>query len=272
MTSAQKVIKYLAIAFAVFLIITIISTLLGVLYALSEILGLRTDDASGGPMVTTSFENADITALEIDIDYTNLIMKTGEFFKVETNNEDISCKQSNEKLVIKDKNYNWFGTHNNEDLIVYIPEGLELEKVEINAGVGKIDIENLTAKKLSFELGAGETEVKNLTVSNECSIEGGAGRVNILGGTIKDLDLDMGIGEINLTSKLTGKADIDAGVGNLNINLQGDKETYKIKANKGIGTIKIDGKDISNSEICGNGENYIEVDGGIGNIDIDFEQ
>lgn len=271
MTSAQKIIKYLAIAFAIFLIITIISTLLGVLYALSGVLGLRTDDETGGPMTTTSFENADITALEINIDYTNLTIKTGEFFKVETNNSDISCKQSNDKLVIEDKNYNWFGAHNNEDLIVYIPEGIDFERVEINAGAGKIDIENLTAEKLSFELGAGETEVKSLTVTNKCEIEGGAGRVNILSGTIKDLDLDMGIGEVNLSCKLTGKTDINAGVGNLNINLQGAKESYKIKADKGIGTIKIDGRDISNSETYGNGDSYIDVDGGIGNIDIEFQ-
>ena len=38
----------------------------------------------------------------------------------------------------------------------------------------------------------------------------------------------------------------------------------------GLGSIKIDGKDISNGEIFGNGENYIEVDGGVGNIKIDF--
>lgn len=271
MTPAQKIIKNLAIAFAIFLIITIISTILGALYALSGVLGLRTNDSLGGPMVTTSFENANITALEIDIDYTNLTIKTGEFFKVETNNSDIKCKQSNEKLEIEDEKYNWFSNYDNEDLIVYIPENLEFEKVEINAGAGKINIENLTTKKLSFELGAGETEVKSLNVSNECNIEGGAGRVNILGGTIKDLDLDMGVGEVNLKAELMRKTDIDAGIGNLNIKLQGSEESYKIKTNKGIGNIKIKGKNISNNETYGNGENYIQIDGGIGNIDIDFE-
>ena len=87
---------------------------------------------------------------------------------------------------------------------------------------------------------------------------------------INDLDLDMGVGEINLTSSLTGKNEINAGVGNLNIDLQGERESYKIQADKGLGAIKIDGKEISNGETFGNGENYIEVDGGIGNIDIDF--
>ena len=87
---------------------------------------------------------------------------------------------------------------------------------------------------------------------------------------INDLDLDMGVGEVNLTSNLTGQNQINAGVGKLNINLQGEKESYKIQADKGIGSIKIDGNEISNGETLGNGENYIEIDGGIGNIDINF--
>jgi len=43
MTTVQKIIKYLAIAFAIFLIVTIISTVLGVLFGLSAILGLKKD-------------------------------------------------------------------------------------------------------------------------------------------------------------------------------------------------------------------------------------
>ena len=49
------------------------------------------------------------------------------------------------------------------------------------------------------------------------------------------------------------------------------KENYRIKTDKGIGTIKIDGKEISNNELYGNGSHSIDVDGGIGNIKIDFK-
>ena len=64
--------------------------------------------------------------------------------------------------------------------------------------------------------------------------------------------------------------EINAGVGSLNIDLQGEKDSYKIQANKGLGSIKIDGKELPDGESFGNGENYIEVDGGVGNIKIDF--
>ncbi|MBQ2836377.1 MAG: DUF4097 family beta strand repeat protein [Clostridia bacterium] len=234
MTTAQKIIKYLAIAFAIFLIITIISTILTAIVALSGILGIRRAvQNSNTEMVTTSFESAEIHTLNIDIAATNLTIKQGEILKIETDNSNIDCKQNNEELKINEKDYKWFSYNNVEkQLILYIPEDLEFEKVKINVGVGKVTISS---------------------------------------GTINDLDFDMGIGEANITANLVGKNEINAGVGELNIKLQGEKDSYKVKADKGIGSIKIDGKEISNGEVYGDGENQIDIDGGIGSINIKFE-
>lgn len=271
MTVAQKVIKYLAIAFAMFLIVSIISAILSVLFGLRGILGLKKEDSSySKEMSITNFENTNILVLDIDIAYTNLTIKTGENLKVETNNSNINFKQDNTNLQIKEKSYNWFSKSNNGELILYIPENIEFDKVKINTGAGKIIIDNITTKNLSFELGAGEAKVKSLNVLNDADIEGGAGKMDVLSGTINNLDFDMGVGEVNLAIKLTGKSKIDAGVGNLNIDINGRKDDYEIKTSKGLGSIKIDGKEISNDTIYGNGVNYIEVDGGVGNITIDF--
>lgn len=270
MTTAQKIIKNLAIAFAIFLIISIISLILSATLALSGILGIkRAVQNSNKEMVTTTFENAEIHTLNIDIAFTNLTIKQGEILNIETDNSNINCKQSNQELQIKEKNHKWFSfNHVEKELIVYIPEDLEFEKVKINAGAGKINLDELNAQKLRFELGAGECEIRNLNVSKECEIEGGAGKVTISSGTINELDFDMGIGEANITADLIGKSEINAGVGELNIKLQGEKDSYKIKSDKGIGSIKIDGKEISNGEVYGDGENQIDIDGGIGSINI----
>jgi len=272
MTSVQKIIKYLAIAFAIFLIISIISMILGGLFALSGILGLKKaiDTASNDEMIATSFEKKDINTLDIDVAFTNLTIKTGDTLKIETDNTYINSEEKNQKLEIKEKNRKWFLNHEEKELILYLPESLDFDEIRIVTGAGKVDIENLNTKKLKFELGAGETKIQKINVSNECEIDGGAGKLSILSGVINDIDLDMGVGEVNLTATLTGKNEINAGIGNLNIDLQGRKESYKIQADKGIGSIKIDGKEISNGETFGEGVNYIEVDGGIGNIKIDF--
>ena len=273
MTTAQKIIKYLALAFAIFLIFTIISAILGVLYAFSNVLGLKNnDDYSINKEISTIYlQNNDIEKLNIDVVYTNLIIKTGESLKIETNNSNIKCLEKNRLLKIEEKEHNWFWQNNEGDLIIYLPENLEFKEVEIDAGAGKISIENLQTQKLDLNLGAGETKVKNLTVTKDCEIESGTGVTNIEDSLINNMDLKLGVGEVNLATLLKGKNDIDAGIGSLNITLQGGKENYKMKAEKGLGQIDIDGNNLSSSQTFGNGENYIEIDGGIGNIKVDFE-
>ena len=271
MTQAQKIIKYLAIAFAVFLIVTIISAILGGIYGLSGVLGLRKDNEIIGEMRKIELENSEVLSLDIDVACTNLSFKIGDSLNVETNNNNIKCNQNNQNLQIKEKSRNLFGRNNVGDLIIYIPETMEFEKIKINAGAGKINIENLNSKELDLELGAGETEIKNLNVTKNCNLEGGAGKVSILSGKINNLNFDMGFGETNLTASLNGESSIEAGVGNVNVNLLGEKQGYQVKIDKGLGNVSLDGEKLDISKVYGTGENYIKIDGGVGNIKVDFE-
>lgn len=272
MTLTQKIIKYLALSFAIFLIVTIISGILGGLYALSGVLGLKKEDETiKGEMSMIDFENSDVATLDIDVAFTNLIIKKGDLLLAETNNRNINCKQNNQNLQIKEKQHSWFSGNNKGDLVVYIPENLKFEKVKINAGAGKIQIENINTENLYLELGAGETTIEKLNVTKDCKIESGAGKVSILSGNINELDLDMGIGKFEVTSALTGDSKINAGIGSLELNVQGEKENYTIKASKGLGSIKIDGKETVDDVRYGSGINTIKIDGGVGSINIDFK-
>ena len=271
MTRTQKIIKYVATAFAIFLIITIISAILKGVYGLASALGLKHKKVTD-QIETINFENSEVAILNIDIAFTNLIIKDGDYLRAETNNTNISCKQNYQNLQIKENINSFIGKSSGGDLVVYVPKDLSFEVVKINTGAGKVNIENLNTKELELEVGAGETQIKNLNVEKQCKINGGAGKVTIFSGIINNLDLDMGIGETNLFATLNGKNDIDAGIGNLNITLFGNKSNYKIKTDKGIGSIKVDEMDMHDNQIWGNGENYIEVDGGIGQIKINFKQ
>ena len=270
MTSAQKVIKYIAIAFACLLIVAIISGILSAFYSILGLLGLDVNDKSNNEIITTNFENYNINQLDIEISASELIIKNADSLKAEINNDNITFKEENNKLQIKEKKHKWLQINKNQKLILYLPENINFENVNIKTGAGKVNIETIKTETLVFKLGAGEAEIKELNVIKGCKIEGGAGKFSILSGSINNLNLDMGVGETNLNTILTGKNEIDAGVGELNINLQNGKENYTITAEKGIGNIKIDGKNISNRNVYGDGINTIDVDGGIGNININF--
>lgn len=275
MTTIQKVIKYLSIAFAVFLIFTIFSAIIGAIYGISTIVGNNNTDIVGNDN-TEEMQTIDLNSdnnmayLDVDILYTNLVIKTGDYFLAKTSNNNIECKQNGNKIVITEKQDNWFFKKQKGDLVITIPSDLEFEKVKISNGAGKLSIEKLITDELDLNLGAGETIIDNI-ISSSTKIDTGVGRTIIKDGKIKDLDLDIGIGESEITAKLVGKNKIDTGVGALKLNLLGSNDDYEININKGIGEIKVDGKSVSDNVVIGTGENNVVVKGGLGEIKINFK-
>lgn len=264
MSQAQKVIKYLATAFAIFLIVTIFSGILSCIYGLTIIFGTeKTSD-----MQDINLENTS-TYLDVDLKYTNLTIEEGEYFLAKTNNSNIECKQDGNKLKIVEKNNSWF-KHKNEDIIVYIPKDLKFDYVGISSKAGSITIKNLITDNLKLNLGAGETKIENIN-SNKTKIDSGVGSFTVDNSVLEDLDFDMGIGEAKIEAKILGNSKIDTGIGSLKLKLIGNKEEYKLKINKGIGDIKVDNTKITAEEIIGDGSNFIHVDGGIGEIKISYE-
>lgn len=275
MTTAQKVIKYLATAFAVFLIITIISAILSGVYALLSALGLihTNKDIVTENLKVISKEVKEVTTLKIDLAYTNLDIKTGDDFKVETNNSKITFEENNGSVKIKEENRNWLNNNNmSSNLIIYIPEDMiAIDETKIQTGAGKINIEKLNTQSLYLELGAGDVYIENVIATGETKIDGGVGKTELKSCEINNLKANLGMGEFTFSGKLTGKSKIDSGVGAINIDLIDNKNNYKIDVSKGLGNVTLDGQKLETDRVYGIGENYLDIDGGIGEIKIDFE-
>lgn len=272
MSIGQKVIKYLAIAFAIALIVGIITTIVRVVSSIPLTLKIGKNNNDSNNIIETSsdFENENVAFLDIDIAYSNLTIRKGESLKVESSNKNIQCKQDKQKIEIKERESNWFNNTKKEELIVYVPENIQFDKVNINTGVGKVNIEILNTKVLKMDLGAGETSIQNINITESAKIDTGAGKVNIKEAKINDLRCDLGIGATEISAKLLGNTRIGTGVGSLKLDVLGKKEEYETKVNKGLGNVTIDGEKISDNEVVGNGENKIDIDGGVGEIKINF--
>ena len=89
---------------------------------------------------------------------------------------------------------------------------------------------------------------------------------------INNLKANLGIGEFVFSGKLTGKNEIDSGVGAIDIDLMDNKGNYKINVSKGLGNVTLDGQKLEMDRVYGTGENYLDVDGGIGEIKIEFKE
>lgn len=274
MTTAQKIIKYCAVAFAIFLIITIISIVSSAGYGLLNAIGIINFNRYSllENMVTISDDAEEFVSINLDIKSSNLQIKTGDKFEVKTNNSNIKYSNENGSIKIKeDKVANWFfGKIDIGELIIYIPENMkQIDEVKINIGAGTVFIEQLNTKNLYLDLGAGNVEIDKLTVSEELKINGGAGNININSGEIENVDLDLGVGNTKIKSDITGNSNINTGVGELNLYLSLDANNYKINVNKGLGKITFNDDKILDDTIIGNGENYIRISGGVGNINIE---
>ena len=267
MTTLQKVIKYLAIAFAIFLAVGIIG---GLLSTVGIFGGLFSGDAVLEDVKTYSV-SAEIHNLDIEINAADLYIKEGDAFSVESNLKHLKVEENSGLLTIQETK-KFTGTYNGAVLTVYVPAGTVFDNVNLTTGAGRLTIGNLSSGTLDFELGAGDVSVDSLVATKSADIEGGAGRITIVGGALKDLDLDMGVGQLNLTSALTGNCQLDLDVGESNITLLGSKEDYKLDLEKGLGNISVDGVNVSDYGSSGNGTNKVEINGGVGSINVEFKE
>ena len=265
MTTFQKAVKYLAMAFAIFLTVSIIGGILSMFGLFGGFFGgdAVTDD------IKTYTVSSDIKSLEVKINAADFTIKQGDSFSVESNLKYLTVEDKNGVLTIRDTK-KFIRTYTGAVLTLYIPADTVFDKANITTGAGRLTVDNLSADTMNFELGAGEVAIDTLVAASDIDINGGAGKITISGGALHNLDLDMGAGQLNLTSALTGESDFDLGVGESNITVIGNKNDYKLDIEKGLGNITVDGTSVSNIKGQGNGNNDIEISGGIGAINLKF--
>lgn len=272
MIKTQRIIKYCAIAFAIFLIFNILSLIMYGIISIGNVFSENNNNFISSDNLKKINIKSNVEKLNINVKSTNIIVKEGSKFKVETDNKYIKIKENNNQLSITEDNYHWFKNNNDTNLTIYLPLEYDFDNVSIENGAGKIEIDMMKTNNLELDLGAGQVNIQNLNVSTEADIDGGAGEVIIKDSRINNLDLDMGVGKLTLDSILTGNNEIDSGVGELNINLIGSSNDYKIKLNKGIGNATLNNENMKNDTYYGEGANLIDINGGIGSIKINYSR
>ena len=282
MSDGQKVIKYLAIAFAIFLSVNIIIGIISAVFFGIRVLDINFKENNKTSSVVSNYEMVmsqkyeDVEKLKIEIGYSKLEIKQGEEFKVESNakNENIKIRKTSNTLTIKEENtWNIFNDDIGSHIIITVPKYYFFEKIDIEAGSSQLSISDIQTKSFDLDVGAGNASISNLLVIDKADIDGGAGKVVIKDSNIANLDLDVGVGEFQiLNSKLLENSDIDSGIGKLQISLKGILEDYKIIPTTGIGSFTIEGDTVENNKVYGNGENKIKIDAGIGKVEISFNE
>ena len=269
MTTAQKLIKHLGLALAVFLSVCIIG---GIITGLGSIAYIFSDrEESVGEMKVYPIDG-DISSLSLKLSGAELKIKTADEFSVESNHKYISVKTDDGRLSVSETKKPFSFSSKGVTVVLCVPEGFVFKEAKIETGAGKVEVDSLSADVLKLKLGAGEAKIKNLRANSDADIDGGAGELTIDGGLLSNLELDMGVGELTIKSRIEGESELDYGVGETNLTLIGRPEDYKIKLDKGIGDAKIEGVSMADDSVYGSGENLIDIDGGVGAMNIEFSE
>lgn len=278
MNEFQKVIKYLAIAFAIFLTVTIIT---GIASAVVAIVGVTNIKQEAIVDFDKSFD--DVRSLDIDNGVGKLTIKSTESDKVTVEginvNESFVAERSlSGELRIKTKFNFWNlfssknGFNKNSSITIYLPNSMEAENVRIDAGAGNVNIEYLKTEKLDINAGVGDVYGEFIYAEN-VQLDGGVGEITLDNVELNDVKVSAGVGNIDIQGKITGRNKIDAGVGNINLDLIGSTDDYDLKVDKGIGEIYINGEKYSNLNWNNQTAEYsMRINGGVGNIRIKFKE
>ena len=214
---------------------------------------------------------SDIHSLDIQINAADFKIEHGDGFSVESNLKYLSVFEKDGVLTIIDEAKS-NSNYSNPVLTLYVPNGIVFDDVDITTGAAKLTADSLSTSSLELNLGVGDVRFESLHVSSAADIKGGTGQITIASGTLNDLSLEMGVGELNLTAAVLGDSNLEFGVGESDLTLIGGKDDYEVDIKKGIGSISVDGKDVSDFASSGNGRSYIHIEGGVGAVHIVFQE
>ncbi len=247
MTTFQKIIKYIALVFAVSLTLFIVTTIFDVMLGVFE--GISGDRKR----VSDTYEYDNITSLDAELSYGKMVIRSegSQFIVNATDVPGLEIEQENGELKIETSGGIFFFGNNDCRLEIIVPEGTVLDDFDVETGAGECSISDISAKNFYVDTGAGECSISDVVAKNA--------------------EFDTGAGELSCKNLDAEYCKVDAGVGEVNMSFTGNSEDYSISIAKGLGDISVNGDDYSKSKhMNGNADRTVDIDMGVGEVEIEF--
>lgn len=109
------------------------------------------------------------------------------------------------------------------ELVLYVPEKVTFDEVELKFGAGEVVFDSLSAEKFKAEIGAGHILVNN--------------------GEVEKVELSVGAGAVEYYGSIQEKMEADCSMGSIYAELQGKEEAFDYDLECSMGNIAINGQD-----------------------------
>ena len=193
----------------------------------------------------TAFAPEDVKSLDIDMDagMLKVVKGKGKEIKVITTskNSEVETALEDGTLIISENFHAAYwgdGVHRLQ-VVIEVPEQLELEELSVEVGAGDIDIKE-----------------------------------GLLTTAYARLDVDAG--NLDFAGEVKGDLDANCNVGNMELKLTGEQQDYNYSLSCGVGSIKagdISVAGLGRDDEIDNGADYdMDINCDVGNVDVIFEK
>ncbi len=231
-----------------------------------------------GDVKKTQINQTEVDSLEINVGGNNLEVKLSEdeYYYIEQKGEGkLQAYEENNVLYIKAVVNNVvFGNQEETEIILYVPKGTTLEKIDVELGAGMIKASDLNGKDVEFDLGAGYMEWDALN-ADSLKIEMGAGKVVTTNAVLGDLDVSLGAGDCQVQGKFQGNVKVNCAAGKVNLKHIGEESEFNYELDCSAGSIQVGNEEFSGlgeeKDVDNNASKTMELSVSAGNIEVEFE-
>lgn len=159
------------------------------------------------------------------------------------------------------------------DLTISLPEDLEIKTYQLSAAAGDVDVESIKAEETMLYLGACDMTVGHLETDN-LKIETGACSLDILNGTVGNMDASYSASGITYQGHITGDADFRGSMGDLELTIYGDSDQFNYHINSALGNVDIPGCHVAgwsqNTTVNNSASKEMSITSSMGNVEVIF--
>lgn len=222
-------------------------------------------------------DNTQIMKIEVEETIGNLRVVQGERWVIEyavAFPEKFFYQLDNGKLKIEYKREkNIAKVKGSEQITLTVPKDAALQELDIESALGNVDIKNLVCDEIEVASALGNLTLQNIS-AQKLSIDGALGDITMQNSVVNGkLEISEAMGDANIQGIFQGNVEIDGGMGDIHLTVQdAGADDYNLNLQRGLGELKIDGETLTRDLKRNNGQNReIKVDGGLGNITVDFD-
>lgn len=167
-------------------------------------------------------------------------------------------------------------SHPTVRITLYIPSGMFFASIVLEAGAGKVRMEEvpLSCEKLNADIGAGKWKAAGLLVQKKLDVEIGAGKAKMTDVTAGSLNVHCGVGKSVYKGRVNGDLKVSCGVGSCKFRLENKESDFDYKLSCALGSIQLNGSKIGclgTQKIHSDGKalGKAVLDCGLGSIEVD---